>query len=212
MLSSELARHRERHVDRRHLVHHDQRRRAAGLNQVAFVHLQRAGAAGRGRQDRRVLQVRSRPPPRRRGRRRSSPSGPRRWPPASRTARAAISPRSSRFLSRTTCAWALSACAVSRASAAVGLVERDLERLRVEGEEELARLDLLPFGEVHLREPARHLRSHLHGGDGLDGADRRFRDGHRLGDRRRGHDRTGPPSPPRPPRPRPAAGAPPGLA
>ena len=86
----ELARHRERHVDRRQLVHHDERCLPAvrGLDQIAFVRLQRARcvrprAPGYG-----CTGDSTRLPPPRRGRRRSSLSGPRRWPLVSRTAHA----------------------------------------------------------------------------------------------------------------------------
>ena len=50
-------RNRKRHVDRRHLVDDDERKRVVGADQIARVYHQRPGAARHRRRDRRVLQL-----------------------------------------------------------------------------------------------------------------------------------------------------------
>ena len=58
-----------------------------------------------------------------------------------------------------------------------GLMQRDLERARIDREQQVALLDALSLVEVHLHDLAVNLRLHVHGGISLDAADRMDRVG-----------------------------------
>ena len=162
----------------------------AGLDQIAFVHLQRPGPSGRRRQDTGVLEVQL-------GRRHRGAAGIGR-----RLQGRGVGDLCLVLLTRDETSiqevlepdqLGLGIVGLGRVAGQRrgGLVERHLERLWVHREQGLAGRDLVPFGEMHLGEAACHLRAHLDGGDRLDRANRGFRDGHRLGDRRRRHDGNG---------------------
>ncbi len=60
------------------------------------------------------------------------------------------------------------------------LTQRGLERTRIDREQQVALLDVLPLAEMHLHDLATDLRLHVHGRESLDPAYRTDRIGYSL--------------------------------
>ena len=181
-LVEQFARHRERDVDRRDLIDHDQRRGAVGLNQIAFVHEQGASPAGGRRADARVLEIETG------GGNGGLVRGGRGFQRrGGRDLGVVLLARNQAALEQILEPVNLYLRIVGLRRIARehrgGLVESHLERLRVDREQRLAGSDVLAFGKVHLRNASGHLRADLHGRDRLCGAHGHDRHRHRLLDR-----------------------------
>src|SRR5208282_131702 len=61
-----------------------------------------------------------------------------------------------------------------------GLMQRGFEGARIDGEQQVALLNVLSLAEAHLHDLAVNLRLHVHGGESLHAADRMDRVEHRL--------------------------------